>query len=108
MAMKMKKMSAMKAMKAMKMAKKMSGMKKMAMKAKKVSVRGKKWQVLKGTRAKTIGGLKKSDLRKNKNGKVVSIKQSNRGKANKWTQASTKARKALNVTGWCAIGGKKK
>merc|ERR1712203_729924 len=85
-----------------------SGMKKMAMKAKKVSVRGKKWQVLKGTRQKTNGGLKKSDLRKNKLGKVVSIKASKRGQANKWMAACVKARKALGVRGFRAIGGKSK
>merc|ERR1712061_594209 len=91
-------------------AKKMS-MKRMAMKAKKVSNKGKKWQVFKGTKAKTVGGLKKTDLKKNKNGKVVSAKQSNAAKkryANgigKWNTAVQKARKALGVKGFQAVGG---
>merc|ERR1711877_61770 len=89
--------------------KKMSSMRRRM--AKKVSIKGKKWQVFKGTKAKTVGGLKKSDLKKNKNGKVVSAKQSNRSKkayANgigKWTAAVMKARKALGVKGFQAVGG---
>merc|ERR1712039_911929 len=101
----------MSAMKAMKMAKKMSGMKRMAMKAKKVSKRGKKYQVFKGSREKTIGGLKKSDLKKNKAGKIVSAKKSNLAKRKyastigRWNTAVTKARKALGVKGFQAVGG---
>merc|ERR1719476_72587 len=104
------KMSAMKAMKAMK-AKKMSAMKmKMAMKVSKI---GKKWQVFKGIKVKSTGGLKKSDLKKSKSGKIVSVKKSALGKKAysriaKWTVAVGKARKALNIKGFCAVGGKKK
>lgn len=92
------------AMKAMKMA---SAMKmKMAMKAKKVSIFGKKWQVFAGTRKKSKGGLKKDDLTKNKAGKIVSKKKAALGKKNKWTQATAKARKALGLKGFIAVGGK--
>merc|ERR1712176_1578667 len=97
----------------------MGGMKKMSMrrmkKAKKVSTIGKgrmaKSMVWKGSKAKTSGGLKKSDLKKNKNGKIVSIKRSNnakKGKSSKWTTATVAARKALGIKGFCAIGGKTK
>merc|ERR1711881_537129 len=80
--------------------------------AKRVSVigRGKlaKSQVLKGRKVKTVGGLTKSDLTKNKSGKVVSKKKSLQGKKNRWTAACAKARKALGVKGFCAVGGKSK
>ena len=82
-----------------------------AMKAKKsVIAKGKmaKSVVFRGTKAKTIGGLKKTDLIKNKNGKIVSRKQSANGKKayariRGWTVAVGKARKALGVTGFVAI-----
>merc|ERR1712232_1448908 len=91
------------AMRRMKMKKSAAPMKRRMMRAKKVSVFGRKWQVLKGTRAKTKGGLSKSDLTKNKNGKVVSKKLSARGKKHPWIQACTKARKALKITGFAII-----
>merc|ERR1719242_1813416 len=103
------------AMKAMK-AKKMAAMKmrKKAMKVSKIA-KGKraKSSVFRGTKAKTSGGLKKSDLKKNKNGKVVSVKGSAHGKkAYKriagWTSAVVKARKALGIKGFAVIGGKSK
>ena len=65
-----------------------------------------KVQVLKGRKAKTVGGLTASDLKKNKNGKVVSKKSSIRGQKNKWSRAVGAARKALGVKGFCAVGGK--
>merc|ERR1712057_55728 len=83
-----------------------------AMKAMKKSVfaKGKlaKMVVFRGTKAKTGSGLKKSDLMKNKNGKIVSRKQSANGKKayahiKGWTAAVTKARKALNVKGFVAV-----
>merc|ERR1712061_433973 len=46
--------------------------------------------VLRGAREKTVGGLTKGDLMRNKRGKVV----------------SPTARKALNVKGFVAINGK--
>merc|ERR1712137_759894 len=70
-----------------------------------------KVSVFKGTKVKTVGGLKKTDLMKNKNGKIVSKKSHAAGKKafkqiSKWTAAVNKARKALGVKGFCAIGGK--
>jgi len=91
----------------------MASMKKMK-KAMKVSIKGKKWQVFSGKKVKTIGGLQKKDLKKNKNGKVVSAKQSAAAKKayagtiGKWNVAVQKARKALGVKGFVAIGGKSK
>merc|ERR1719327_2561614 len=94
-------MKAMAAMKAMK-----------AMKKKAVSkiAKGKftKSVVFRGTKAKTTGGLTKSDLVKNKQGKIVSKKSLAHGKkmyANikGWTVAVQKARKALNVKGFVAV-----
>merc|ERR1712216_44393 len=94
--------------KAMKM-KKASGMKR-RMKAMKVSKIGKgrmaKSQVLKGRKVKTVGGLKASDLKKNKNGKVVSKKASLRASKSKWPKCVVAARKALGVKGFCPVGGK--
>merc|ERR1719228_1128873 len=91
-------------MKAMKGSMKKAGMKKKAMK---------KSVIAKGKRAKTSGGLKKSDLTKNRNGKVVSKKASEAGKKNykknglaKFTKAVQAARKALGIKGFQAIGGK--
>ena len=81
----------MKSMKAMKVMKAIKAMKR-AMKAMKKKVRGRKWQVLKGTRTKTQGGLTKTDLIKNKRGKVVSRKQSQRGKQSKWMKACSATR----------------
>jgi len=82
-------------------------------KAMKVSTIGKgklaKVMVFRGTKAKTVGGLKKSDLVKNKHGRVVSRKMSQRaktGKAAKWLAAVAKARAALKIKGFCAVGGK--
>merc|ERR1712190_81062 len=115
-AMKMRSMKAMKAMKSMKAMKMKSAMRSMRrMKAMKVSTiaKGKrgKSSVFKGTKVKTIGGLKKSDLKKNKRGKVVSVKASANGKKafkriSGWTDACKKARKALGVVGFCPVGGK--
>merc|ERR1712232_1123383 len=97
-------------MKKMAMAKKM-GMGKMAMK-KSVIAKGKrgKSSVFRGTKQKTVGGLKKSDLKKNKQGKIVSVKASNNGKKafkriSAWTAAFNKARKALGIKGFCPCGG---
>merc|ERR1712054_479572 len=78
---------------------------------KRVSKVGKKHQVLSGRKLKTSGGLTKADLKLNKNGKVVSKKQSdNAKKAYRriagWTKAVNAARKALGVKGFCAVNGK--
>ena len=110
---------AMRKMKAMKSSMKRKAMKKSSEKGmrrmkKRVSVvaRNKlaKLSVYRGTAGKvrTSGGLKKSDLIKNKHGRVVSKKASAAAKVKtaKWTTAVVKARKALGVKGFCAVGGK--
>merc|ERR1719248_267225 len=91
----------------------MAAMKAMrAMKKKAVSkiAKGKlaKLVVFRGNKAKTSGGLNKADLTKNKNGKIVSKKQSAQGKKayahiKGWTVAVQKARKALGVKGFVAV-----
>merc|ERR1719146_218833 len=94
-------MKAMKTMKAMK-----------AMKAKKVSkiAKGKNARsvVFRGTKEKTVSGLKKTDLMKNKRGKIVSKKAhasalKRYSNVKGWTAAVQKARKALGVKGFVAI-----
>merc|ERR1712176_100648 len=97
-----------------------SAMKSMRMrKAMKVSIiaKGKrgKSSVFRGTKVKTVGGLKKSDLKKSKRGKIVSVKASaaakkrySKSKASKWIESVVKARKALGVKGFAAVGGKSK
>merc|ERR1740129_281736 len=91
---------------------------KMKKKAMKVSViaRNKfaKSTVFRGNKEKTVGGLTKSDLRKNKQGKVVSIKASNAAKKRngkfmqKWGDSVKKARKDLGIKGFLPVGGKSK
>merc|ERR1711886_5430 len=81
------------AMKAMKVMKKKAAMKAMMAKA----------MVLRGSKAKTVGGLTAKDLTRNKAGKIVSKKLSAKGKKSPWIQAVAKARKALKITGFAAI-----
>merc|ERR1719265_937612 len=93
--------------KAMKAMKAMAAMKAMrAMKKKAVSkiAKGKRSRavVFHGTKEKTYTGLTKSDLIKNKRGKIVTKKQSARGKqvyanVKGWIVAVQTARKALGV-----------
>merc|ERR1712151_1019871 len=89
-------------------------MKKKAMK-KSVIAKGKlaKAMVLRGSKAKTVGGLKKDNLKKNKAGKVVSKKASDRAKKafagsalQKWGKAVQAAKKQLNLKGFIIVGGK--
>ena len=86
------------------------------MKVKKVSKiargRGAKAAVLRGSKEKTVGGLTKANLVKNKLGRLVTKNASARGKKNwatsalkKWSDATKSARKALGITGFCAVGG---
>ena len=108
----------MKAMKAMKKGMKKSAMKKaMKKRAMKVSTiaKGKrgKSSVFRGSKAKTSGGLTKSHLKKNKRGKVVSKKASDRAMKSKgakvisaWGKAVKQARNALKIKGFCPVGGK--
>lgn len=80
-----------------------------AMKKKKVSKVGSKSQVLKGQKIRTKGGVKASDLMKNKKGKVVFKKLHARGKKAyeknlaKWCIACSQARKELGLTGFVAV-----
>merc|ERR1711879_13363 len=59
--------------------------------------------VLRGSKAKTTGGLTAASLTKNKHGKVVSKKKLALGKKSLWIAAVTKARKALGLKGFVAI-----
>ena len=95
---------AMKAMKAMK-ADAPKAMK--AMKKKVISARLARRHAFAGKIVKTKTGLTKSDLVKNKMGKIVSKKASLRAKKNNsfgpWLSAVKKARKALNIKGFVAL-----
>merc|ERR1712164_101829 len=65
--------------------------------------------VLRGNKEKTSGGLTKSDLTRNKAGKIVSKKKSALAKkrfassVGPWMQAVKKARAALKIKGFVAI-----
>merc|ERR1711972_336927 len=94
----------------------MKAMKKV-MKAKRVSViaKGKmaRAAVFNGSKVKTATGLTKDKLIKSKSGRIVSKARSQIAKkafANsglkKWADAVKAARKALNLKGFVAIGGK--
>merc|ERR1712025_294368 len=99
------------AMKAMKKKAAMKAMK--AMKKKIVSKIAKgrfsKSLVLRGTKAKTVGGLSAKDLIRNKAGKIVSKKASAASKKNfakglgDWNKAVNKARTILALKGFVAI-----
>lgn len=79
------------------------------MKAVKSSSIGSRSQVLKGQKLKTKGGMRASDLIKNKDGKVVSKKLHLNGKQKyelnlaKWVNACSKARKELGLIGFVAV-----
>jgi hypothetical protein len=101
--------------KKVKKAKKAKKAKKPKRKAKRVSkiAKGKraKASVFRGTKEKTASGHSKAQLMKNKNGKVVTKKSHANGvksykRISGWTAACSKARKALGIKGFCAIGGK--
>merc|ERR1719235_1555163 len=86
-----------------------------AMKAMRVSKIAKgryaKAVVLRGSKAKTSSGLTKTDLMKNKYGRVVSKKKNAAGKkafrlVKNWNVALMKARKALNLKGFVAVNGR--
>ena len=65
---------------------------------------GKMWQVLKGTKMFTSGGLMKKDLCLNKRGKVVSKKSAASAKKKSgpgtWMHSVKMARKELGITGF--------
>merc|ERR1712228_751152 len=99
------KMAMKKSMKKMSMKKMSMKMRKMAMK-KSVVAKGRraKSSVFRGTKIRTSGGLKKSDLKKNRTGKVVSRKRSEASKRSKngrkiaaWGNAVKQARRALGL-----------
>ena len=77
--------------------------------ARRVRVRGTRRQVWAGTRQKTTAsGHSKADLMRSKSGKIVTKKSHAAGKRafkniRGWTQAVSKARKALGITGFCAV-----
>ena len=86
--------------KAMRAAKAMKAMKRVSKFAK-----GKlaKAVAFRGTKTKTYTGLKKTDLFKNKRGKIVSKKASARGKQIKWSAAVEKARAYCKIKGFAAV-----
>merc|ERR1719420_2034720 len=90
--------------KAPKAAKKSTKPKKPARVTKK-SQTGSRRQVWNGTRTYTKGGLVKSQLIKNKNGRIVSKKaaSSKHNTTNKWMAACKQARAALNITGFVTM-----
>merc|ERR1712113_921361 len=82
-----------------------------AMKAKKISIiaKGKRMRsvVFSGSKTKTSSGLTKTDLMKNKRGKIVTKAQNVAGKKaykhiSAWVVALKKARKELQVKGFVA------
>ena len=76
--------------------------------ARRVRVRGSRRQVWNGTRQKTLGGTTKNMFTKSKSGKIVSKKRQAFGRRQfknirGWINAVSKARKALGITGFCAV-----
>merc|ERR1719436_1976987 len=68
-------------------------------------------QVFRGRKERTVGGLKQESLMKNKRGKIVSKRQSAVGKrrygnVEAWVDSLMEARRALHITGFCAINGR--
>merc|ERR1719174_830910 len=69
--------------------------------------------VFRGKKEKTVGGISASQLIKNKNGRIVSKKQSANAKKRyassglkKWADACKLARKQLGIKGFAPVGGK--
>merc|ERR1712187_1048629 len=67
--------------------------------------------VLRGSKEKTVGGLTKDALTRNKRGKIVSKRASALGKRRyknieAWVESVVAARKALQMQGFVAINGK--
>merc|ERR1712153_40664 len=74
-----------------------------AMKKKVISARLARRHAFAGKLTKTKTGLTKSDLVKNKIGRIVSKKASLRAKKSPWIAAVQKARKELKIKGFFAI-----
>mmetsp|Transcript_78393 Transcript_78393/g.239796 ORF Transcript_78393/g.239796 Transcript_78393/m.239796 type:complete len:136 (-) Transcript_78393:115-522(-) len=100
---------------AMKTAKAAAAGKARAMKAKRESkiARGRmaKAMVLRGSKEKTVGGLRADGLMRNKANKVVSKRASAHGKRQfknieSWVTSVVEARAALHVSGFVAVNGK--
>ncbi|CAK9091062.1 unnamed protein product [Durusdinium trenchii] len=113
MALPMKKSAMKSAMKSMKKAATPATMKVMKRKAVSKIARGKlaKVSVFKGNKEKTASGHAKTDLMKNKRGKVITKSKNAAGKKaykniSAWTIACQKARKELSIKGFCAVNGK--
>merc|ERR1719297_674983 len=92
---------------------KKASMRKAMKKSKVASGKLAKALVLRGAREKTTGGLTKSQIMKNKRGKVVSKamselrrKKYKGSKLEAWTKACAAARKELGITGFVALNGK--
>merc|ERR1712129_20261 len=107
---------AMKAMKVTKVMKAMKAMKAKSMKSKRVSKiatgRLARAAVFSGKKEKTVSGLTKESLFRNKAGKIVSKAASARLKKafassamKKWTDAVKQARTAMGIQGFCPVGG---
>merc|ERR1712110_629632 len=77
--------------------------------ARRALIRGSKRQVWNGSRQKTKSGLTRDMLCKNKRGKIVSKAKSQLSQARwesglgRWVTAVMEARKALGISGFCAI-----
>merc|ERR1711935_1047786 len=74
-----------------------------AMKKKVISARLARRHAFAGKISKTVSGLTKGDLVKNKAGRVVSKKASLRAKKSPWLAAVKQARATLKIKGFCAI-----
>merc|ERR1719335_1864128 len=66
--------------------------------------------VFRGSKEKTVGGLTRESLMRNKRGKVVSKRQNAKGKRmykniETWTESFMQAREMLRVEGFHAING---
>ena len=93
----------------------MKAMKVMKRKTQSIIAKGRiaKALVLRGSKTKTSGGLKREDIMRNKRGKIVSkrksalsLKRFTGSKLEAWGKAIKSARKSLAVTGFVPINGK--
>merc|ERR1712129_18998 len=98
---------------AMKTVMKKAAMKKAMKKSKIAAGKLAKALVLRGVREKTSGGLRRSQIMKNKRGKVVSKMKSEMSRKKykgsqfeAWMKAVAAARKELGITGFVALNGK--
>ena len=78
-----------------------------------MKTKGTRQAVMRGFRHQTTGGLTKSNMKKNRHGKIVSIKLSafakckfHKSPLKAWVDAVKSARIALGIVGFVAVGGK--